>query len=150
MDVSRRRTWDDLAQEFLRQYALNTVVDISRRELEALRQRPEESVTSFISRWREKILQVIHRPSVRDQISMIMRSLQPQFARHLMGFLHTDFKSLVHALYDIEEGIARGLWYDSSPFDSKGKKPLRGQRSGDVNAINSIGLRPSRHYLTVG
>ncbi|RVW61074.1 hypothetical protein CK203_045796 [Vitis vinifera] len=137
-----------LSGEFLRQYALNTVVDISRRELEALRQRPEESVTSFISRWREKILQVIHRPSVRDQISMIMRSLQPQFARHLMGFLHTDFKSLVHALYGIEEGIARGLWYDSSPFDSKGKKPLRGQRSGDVNAINSIGLRPSRHYLT--
>ena len=50
LDVSRRRTWDDLAQEFLRQFAFNTVIDVSRRELEALRQRPEESVTSFISR----------------------------------------------------------------------------------------------------
>ncbi|WKA08890.1 hypothetical protein VitviT2T_026574 [Vitis vinifera] len=49
------RTWDDLAQEFLRQFAFNTVIDVSRRELEALRQGPEESVTSFISRWREKI-----------------------------------------------------------------------------------------------
>ena len=53
-DVSRRRTWDDMAQKFLRQFAFNTV-DISMRELEALRQKLEESVTSFISRWREKI-----------------------------------------------------------------------------------------------
>ncbi|RVW25755.1 hypothetical protein CK203_110122 [Vitis vinifera] len=47
---SRRRTWDDLAQEFLRQFSFNTVVDVSRRELEALRQRTKESVSSFISR----------------------------------------------------------------------------------------------------
>ncbi|RVW60923.1 hypothetical protein CK203_049260 [Vitis vinifera] len=149
LEVSRRRTWDDLAQEFLRQFAFNTVIDVSRRELEALRQRPEESVTSFISRWREKISQIIDRPSERDQISMIMRSLQPRFARHLMGFPHTDFGSLVQALYGIEEGIARGLWSESSS-DSKGKRPLGGQRSGDVGAISSAGMRPSRRYQTVG
>ncbi|RVW29098.1 Retrovirus-related Pol polyprotein from transposon 17.6 [Vitis vinifera] len=124
LEVSRRRTWDDLAQEFLRQFAFNTVIDVSRRELEALRQRPEESVTSFISRWREKISQIIDRPPEKDQISMIMRSLQPRFARHLMGFPHTDFGSLVQALYGIEEGIARGLC--------------------------SAGMRPSRRYQTVG
>ncbi|RVX11289.1 Gypsy retrotransposon integrase-like protein 1 [Vitis vinifera] len=144
-----RWTWDDLAQEFLRQFAFNAVIDVSRRELEALRQRPEESVTSFISRWREKISQIIDRPSERDQISMIMRSLQPRFARHLMGFPHTDFGSLVQALYGIEEGIARGLWSESSPTDSKGKRPSGGQRSGDVGAISSVGMRPSRRYQTV-
>ena len=95
LDVSCRRTWDDLAQEFLRHFAFNIVIDVSRRELKALRQRPEELVTSFISRWREKISQVIDRSSERDQISMIMKSLQPRFARHLTGFLHTDFGSLV-------------------------------------------------------
>ncbi|RVW73078.1 hypothetical protein CK203_058724 [Vitis vinifera] len=41
LEASRRRTWDDLAQEFLRQFSFNTVVDVSRRELEALRQRSE-------------------------------------------------------------------------------------------------------------
>ncbi|RVX21709.1 hypothetical protein CK203_001150 [Vitis vinifera] len=150
LEVSRRRTWDDLAQEFLRQFAFNTVIDVSRRELEALRQRSEESVTSFISRWREKISQIVDRPSERDQISMIMRSLQPRFARHLMGFPHTDFGSLVQALYGIEEGIARGLWSESSPTDSKGKRPSGGQRLGDVGAISLAGMRPSRRYQTVG
>ena len=37
LDPSRRRTWDDLGQEFIKQYSFNTVVDVSRRELEALR-----------------------------------------------------------------------------------------------------------------
>ena len=150
LDVSCRQTWDDLNQEFLRQFAFNTVINISRRELEALRQRPEESVTSFISRWREKISQVIDRSSERDQIIMIMRSFQPRFARHLMGFLHMDFGSLVQALYGIEEGITRGLWSESSPSNSKGKKPLGRQRLGDVGVIGSAGLRFFRLYPTVG
>ena len=81
---------------------------------------------------------------------MILRSLQPRFARHLMGFPHTDFGSLVQALYGIEEGIARGLWHESSPTDSKGKKPSGRQRSGDVGAISSAGMRPPRHYQTIG
>ncbi|RVW14675.1 hypothetical protein CK203_085471 [Vitis vinifera] len=70
LESSRRRTWDDLAQEFLRQFSFNTVVDVSRRELEALRQRTEESVSSFISRWRGKIAEIVDRPSERDQIQM--------------------------------------------------------------------------------
>ena len=40
-----------------------------------------------------------------------------------MGFTQTDFSSLVQALNGIEESISRGLLADSSPLDSKGKKP---------------------------
>ena len=46
-----------------------------------------------------------------------------------MGFPHTNFIYLVQALYGIEEGIARGLWSESFPTNSKRKKPLGGQRS---------------------
>ena len=49
LDPSRRRIWADLGQEFIRQYSFNTEVDISWRELEALGQRLDELVTSFIS-----------------------------------------------------------------------------------------------------
>ena len=67
-----------------------------------------------------------------------------------LGFPYTDFESLVQALYGIEEGIARGLWPESSPTDSKGKKPSKGQRSGDVGAISLARMRPLGHYQTVG
>ncbi|RVW64709.1 hypothetical protein CK203_058021 [Vitis vinifera] len=137
LESSRRRTWDDLAQEFLRQFSFNTVVDVSRRELEALRQRTEESVSSFISRWRGKIAEIVDRPSERDQIQMVLRSLQPRIARHVVGVPFTDFGSLVMALYDVEDGITRGLWADSSPSDVKGKKPFIGPRPTEVGAISS-------------
>ena len=124
----------------------NTVIDVSMRELEALRQGPVESVTSLISRWREKIAQIIDRPSEKDQIGMILRNLQPIFAKHLMGFPHTDFGSLVQALYGIEEGIARELWSESSPSNSNGKKPSEEQRPRDVGIISSTGSRSPRRY----
>ncbi|KAL6336546.1 hypothetical protein AAG906_025097 [Vitis piasezkii] len=134
------------ATSFLRQYAFNTVVDVSRRELEALRQRSDESVSSFISHWRGKIAEIIDRPSERDQIQMVLRSLQPRIARHVVGVPFADFGSLVLALYDVEDGISRGLWTDSSPSDIKGKKPFVGQRSMDVSAIGSSSQRPLRRH----
>ena len=78
---------------------------------------------------------------------MIIRSLQPRFARHLMGFPQTDFGSLIQALYDIEEGISRGLWEDSSPSDLEGKKPGLGPRTSDVGAIVMPRHRSPRHPL---
>ncbi|RVW22319.1 hypothetical protein CK203_101856 [Vitis vinifera] len=149
LESSRRRTWDDLAQEFLRQFSFNTVVDVSRRELEALRQRTEESVSSFISRWRGKIAEIVDRPSERDQIQMVLRSLQPRIARHVVGAPFTDFGSLVMALYDVEDGITRGLWADSSPSDVKGKKPFIGPRPTEVGAISSSSQRPFRRHQPI-
>ena len=149
LESSRRRTWDDLAQEFLRQFSFNTVVDVSRRELEALRQRTEESASSFISRWREKIAEIVDRPLERHQIQMVLRSLQPRIARHVVGVPFADFGSLVMALYDVEDEISRGLWVDSSPSDDKGKKPFGGQRSTDVSAISSSSQRSLRCHQPV-
>ena len=68
---------------------------------------------------------------------MVLRSLQPRIARHVVGVPFADFCSLVLALYDVEDGISRGSWTDSSPSDIKGKKPFVGQRSVDVSAIGS-------------
>ena len=65
-----------------------------------------------------------------------------------MGFPQTDFGSLVQALYGIEEGIARGLWADSSSPDSKGKKPVSGPRSLDIGAIGTSSHRFSRQPQT--
>ena len=80
---------------------------------------------------------------------MVLRSLQPRIARHVVGVPFTDFGSLVSALYDVEDDILRGLWTDSSPSDVKGKKPLGGQRLVDVSAIGSSSQRPPRRYLPV-
>ncbi|RVW72309.1 hypothetical protein CK203_055468 [Vitis vinifera] len=53
--------------------------NVTHRELEFLRQRLDESVSSFISRWREKTTEMIERPTDRDQMCMFLRSLQPSY-----------------------------------------------------------------------
>ena len=78
------------------------------------------------------------RPSEREQISMIMRSLQPSYVRHLMGLPIMDYRALIEALYGIEDGIVRDLWLDSSSSDSKGKKLSGSYRPGEVEAISSF------------
>ena len=84
----------------------------------------DKFISSFISRWCGKIAEIIDRPSERDQIQMVLRSLQPRIARHVVEVPFTDFGSLVLALYDVEDGISRCLWTDSSLADVKGKKPF--------------------------
>ena len=56
---------------------------------------------------------------------MVLRSLQPRIARHMVGVPFTGFGSLVLALYEVEESISKGLWTNSPPSDVKGKKPFR-------------------------
>ena len=68
LDASCRRTWEDLAHEFIRQFSFSTVMDVTRRELKVMRQGAHENATSFISRWREKVIQMIDRLSERESI----------------------------------------------------------------------------------
>ena len=81
---------------------------------------------------------MIDRPSEREQIIMIMRSLQPNYARHLMGVPIMDYIALIEALYGIEDGMASNLWSNFSSSYSKGKKPSGSYRPGEVGAISSF------------
>ncbi|RVW79195.1 hypothetical protein CK203_045183 [Vitis vinifera] len=125
VEPSRLCTWEDVAREFLTQFAFSADIDVSRRELEATRQRPDESISSFVTRWRAKVAGMIDRPKEQDQIDMVLRNLQPS----------------------VEEAMARGLWTDTATSpDSKGKKligPLT--RSGEVGAISYQHRRPAHH-----
>ena len=85
----------------------------------------------------------------RDQIQMVLRSLQPRIARHVVGVPFTDFGSLVLTFHDVEDSISRGLWTDSSLSDVKGKKPFGGKKSVDVSAISSSNQRPPRCHKLV-
>ncbi|KAL6321564.1 hypothetical protein AAG906_021803 [Vitis piasezkii] len=94
----RLRTQEDMAHEFLTQDAFEAT------------ERPNESISSFVNRWRAKVVGMIDRPKKRDQIDMVLRNLQPRFTRRLVGIPFQDLKSLVHATFSVKEAIAQGLW----------------------------------------
>ena len=127
-----------MAHEFLTQFAFSVDIDVSRRELEAIRQRPDESISSFVSRWRAKVAGMIDRPKEQDQIDMVLRNLQSRFARCLMGILFQDLRSLVQAVFSVEKTTTRELWTDTVPSpDSKGKRIVgSSNRFGEVDTIS--------------
>ncbi|RVW15702.1 hypothetical protein CK203_075321 [Vitis vinifera] len=100
VEPSRLRTWEDMAREFLTQFAFSADIDVSRRELETTRQRPDESISSFVTRWRAKVAGMINRPKEQDQIDMVLRNLQPRFARRLVAS-HFRLRSLVQAAFSV-------------------------------------------------
>ena len=90
---------------------------------------------------------LIDRLKEQNQIDMVLRNLQPRFARHLMGIPFQDLRSLVHAAFSVEEAIAQGLWTNTTTSpDSKGKKPSESStRFGEVGAISYQHQRPAYH-----
>ncbi|RVW39428.1 hypothetical protein CK203_106565 [Vitis vinifera] len=109
------------------QYSFSGDTSVTRRELEFLRQGSDESVSSFISRWREKVAEMIERPTERDQMSI----------------------SLVQALFDVDDDISRGLWSDitHSP-DTGGKESLQTPRS-DLPPLQHRHPHPVQQYPSV-
>ncbi|RVW58297.1 hypothetical protein CK203_057474 [Vitis vinifera] len=98
VEPSRLRTWEDVAREFLTQFAFSADIDVSRRELEATRQRPEESISSFVTRWRAKVAGMVDRPKEQDQIDMVLRNLQPRY----YSSPDSKGKKLIGPLVDLE------------------------------------------------
>ncbi|RVW52820.1 hypothetical protein CK203_076621 [Vitis vinifera] len=147
VEPSRLRTWEDVAREFLTQFAFSADIDVSRRELEATRQRPDESISSFVTRWRAKVAGMIDRPKEQDQIDMVLRNLQPRFARRLVGIPFQDLRSLVHAAFSVEEAIARGLWTDTAASPDT---TTTTSRAATRPPLRPYAQRPPRQFTPLG
>ena len=78
---------------------------------------------------------------------MVLRNLQPRFARRLVGIPFQDLRSLVHAAFSVEEAMARGIWTDTAHFpDSNRKKSVESSsRFGEVDTISYQYQRPAHH-----
>ena len=106
--------------------------------METKKQEDGETVSAYISRWRAKVAQMVARPKEQEQIQMILWNLRPQFARQMVGNSNPNFRALVQAGIDVEEGFSRGLWSESTLNDQKGKRQESGfARQPEVNVVDT-------------
>ena len=54
LDDARAKSWEDICCKFHNQYKYNIEVDITRRDLETMKQEPKKSFSTFIIKWRSK------------------------------------------------------------------------------------------------
>ena len=68
-------------------------------------QRPDESFTSFLTRWREKLAQIKHRPTESDQLIIAIETCIPPLANKLKDMDIRDFKDLYRFGVQVEADL---------------------------------------------
>ncbi|KAL0001387.1 hypothetical protein SO802_015168 [Lithocarpus litseifolius] len=66
-DDARARSWEDICCKFHNQYKYNIEVDITRRDLETMKQEPKEAFSTFITKQRSKATQMMNKPYEEEQ-----------------------------------------------------------------------------------
>ncbi|TNV98132.1 hypothetical protein C5H24_12630, partial [Xylella fastidiosa] len=111
LDISKKRTWEDIGAAFVAQYNYNIQLEMTVRELESTKIGKNESFADFVKRWRGKASQMMERPSEKEQMRIITRNLEPDFAKHLVVFQTTaDFKTFYEAGLAVEDALRSGIF----------------------------------------
>ena len=63
LDAHVQQNWKELCSAFVKQYGLNSQFEVSLKELQNIKQGPNESFTDFLNRWREKLALMKHKPT---------------------------------------------------------------------------------------
>ena len=67
----------------MKQYSLNVQLDVSLRDLQNTKKKYNESFTEYLTRWREKLGQMRHRPAETDQLIIAMEDYIPVLSKKL-------------------------------------------------------------------
>lgn len=108
IEKSTLKSWDDIANAFLKQYNYNTQIEVTRRGLEMTRQRPNETFTDFLARWKAKAAQVIDLPPKKKQVRIMINNMSRQYHNYLYFQGMTTYDSLIEAATRIEDRKADG------------------------------------------
>ena len=85
LDDAKGRSWEDIYREFHNQYKYNIEMDVTGRDLEATKQESKDSFSTFITKWRSKVAQMMNRPSEEEQLTIIVKNLLLVYHKYLFA-----------------------------------------------------------------
>ncbi|KAI8560176.1 hypothetical protein RHMOL_Rhmol04G0235800 [Rhododendron molle] len=88
----------------------NSQLKMTTRELESTKMEAKESFADFIKRSRAKAALMTDRPSETDQLCIISRNLQPDYAKHLVLVqAFANFETFFELGLAIEDALQSGI-----------------------------------------
>ncbi|XP_043692935.1 uncharacterized protein LOC122643375 [Telopea speciosissima] len=155
LDHTQTQSWASVVKAFTKQYSYNTEMDITRRELETLRQEPSEEFLNYIMRFREKAAKMWNRSTEEEQVNKIHRDVD-KIQEMLMRTVVLDDKyqeelqqlepvkeqwSLPQAIHHLESSINLTLALAQDLCGTPPLSPNRGNRE-----YRSRGERKDRNF----
>ena len=83
-----------MCSTFLKQYEYNTKLEVSIRDLELTKQRPNESFSDFLTRFMNKAGLIKNKLAEKDQVRMIVRNVSPNLVERLQMMNPKTFMDL--------------------------------------------------------
>ena len=107
--------------------------------METTKQKPKESFSTFITRWRSKAAQMTNRPNEEEQIQMVVKNLLPIYHKHLFAQCFPNFKALIVAGTQVEDVVNNGILKNEESYSSK-KAAAHTTNEEAVNVVDSQAL----------
>ena len=95
--------WDLLCDAFQEQFEDNTQLKPTKRDLEQTFQNEGESFAEFATRWRNKMMEIVDRPSPKEQKEILLRCCLVEYKRVLIGPHYENFAQLYEAGVRVDE-----------------------------------------------
>ena len=109
LDAHVQWDWKELCSTFIKQYGLNSQFEVSLQELQNTTKRHDESFTSFLTRWREKLAQMKYRPAESNQLMIAIEACIPPLADKLKDMDIKDFKDLYRFGVQVEADLNESI-----------------------------------------
>ncbi|KAI8530377.1 hypothetical protein RHMOL_Rhmol11G0053400 [Rhododendron molle] len=136
LDISKRKTWEDIGAAFIAQYNYNSQLKMTIRELESTKIEAKESFVDFVKRWRAKAALMTDRPSERDQLRIISHNLHLDYAKHLVLVqASANFKTFFESGLAIEDALPSGILPRGESSSSNPQKSKSKAYSGNSSAL---------------
>lgn len=106
LEKHRVDEWKNIMKEFMQDYKSNDELKVTRKHLEMAKQREDESVNDFITRWRELASQLVYRIPEEEQLGMIVKNFKLEIRNGMSPQYFERYKTLMHVANETEEELA--------------------------------------------
>ncbi|XP_058787931.1 uncharacterized protein LOC131662225 [Vicia villosa] len=149
LEKSYIRSWNDLANTFLKQYKYNLDMAPNWLQLQNLSQKKDEAFKEYAQRWREMASRVQPPLLEKELVDMFMGTLQGPYYDKMVRSVSSGFSDLVVIGERIENGIKNEKIQGASSGSYHSKRPaptFTKKKEGETNAVVHQEPRPPMSF----
>ncbi|XP_058757379.1 uncharacterized protein LOC131630634 [Vicia villosa] len=139
LDSTHIRTFNDLAEAFVKQYKYNVDMAPDRDQLRAMMQKEKESFKEYAQRWREVAAQVIPPMEEKEMTKIFLKTLGPFYYERMIASAPVDFTEMVGMGVRLEEAVREGRLVQGESSSGNARRygsSFQKKKESDANAVS--------------
>ncbi|XP_070021908.1 uncharacterized protein [Nicotiana sylvestris] len=107
-DTSCWYVWDNMAQDFVKQFQYNIDIALDRNSLSNMKKKPNESFREYAIKWREQTSRVKPPMDDHELITVFLQAQEPDYFQIMMSVVGKSFSEAIKMGEMVENGLKTG------------------------------------------